>query len=117
MMKWYMHKPTRITEAELSEMTGVTERTIRDMCAESSEERRFDLRFIVAVAIGLKMMPEHALEFVELDGYHLRRKKKEERFYKFFLHRSGKISVSECNRILKNHNLLPLTNCENEQTN
>jgi len=113
MMKWYMHKPTRITEPELSEMTGVTERTIRDMCAESSEERRYDLRFLVAVAIGLKMMPEHALEFVELDGYHLRRKKKEERFYQFFLHRSGKISVWECNRILKHHGLPPLTPCKN----
>jgi hypothetical protein len=84
MMKWYMHKPTRITEAELSEMTGVTERTIRDMCAESSGERRFDLRFIVAVAIGLKMMPEHALEFVELGGYYLRRKKESREILQIF---------------------------------
>ena len=113
MMNWYMHKPTKITEFELSEITGVKERTIRDMCSKNSEERRFDLRFIVAVAIGLKMMPEHALEFVEMDGYHLRNKIPEERFYKFFLLRSGKISVPTCNKILKSHGLAPLTYHEN----
>ena len=112
-LKWYMNKPVKIQDDELADRISIPESFIKDLHASGAEYRKFRLSYLVAIAIELKMTPEHALDFIHADGYYLRKKIPEEKHYLFFLKRSGKISVLECNRILKHHGLPPLTPCKN----
>jgi len=111
-IRWYMNFPERITVDELSSRTGIAERTIKDMRSKRSENRRFELRYIIAVAVGLRMLPQQGEELVHLNGYYLRDTHKDEHIYKFLLSRCGQYTVSACNHFLMEQGLSPLSDNE-----
>lgn len=109
LLMFYMKKIEHITVDELSVRTGIKVRYITDMKAEKLRNRRFEIRYVIAVAIGLNMTPIHAMEYVEGCGYHLREYIIEEYFYILILHRCGQTTVQACNALLKAYGCTPLT--------
>ena len=105
----YMRKIEHITTDELSVRTGINVRYITDMKTVKLRKRRFEIRNVIAVAIGLKMTPIHAMEYVEDCGYHLREYIEEEYFYILILHRCGQTTVKACNALLVDYGFEPLT--------
>ena len=109
LLMFYMKKIEQITVDELSVRTGIKVRYITDMKAEKQRNRRFEIRYVIAVAIGLNMTPIHAMEYVEDCGYHLRDYIIEEYLYILLLHRCGQTTVKACNALLKANGCTPLT--------
>lgn len=102
-------KRNKVTVTELESMTGVPTRFITDIRSDKSGNRKFELRYIIALAVGLKMTSHDAKKLVKLCGYHLRRKHPVEYFYKIILNRCGTITVKQCNALLKKYQRPPLT--------
>lgn len=110
-VRYYMSE-ANITIEELEARTGVPNRTIKQMRSESESEHRFELRYIVAVSIGLHMLSAHSFALIHLNGYGLRCSNRLERFYFFLLTECSDFSVSACNDFLIEHGLPPLTDKE-----
>ena len=102
-------KRNKVTVTELESMTGVPTRFITDIRSDKSGNRKFELRYIIALAVGLKMTSHDAKKLVKSCGYHLRQKHPVEYFYKIILNRCGTITVEQCNALLKKYQRLPLT--------
>lgn len=58
-IRYYM-KQEEITIEELSEQTGIPERIIKQMRSQKESKHRFDLRYLVAISIGLHMIFIHS---------------------------------------------------------
>lgn len=110
-VRYYMAQE-KITIEELSAQTGIPERIIKQMRSKKESQHRFDLRYLVAVSIGLHMIFIDSWYLIYLNGYGLRKNDKLERFYLFLISECNTLSVPECNVFLIEHDLPPLTNSE-----
>lgn len=110
---YYMdERAERVNADELAARTGISTRTIEKMRSERESKHRFSLEYLVAVAIGLHMMPEHSIYLIHLNGQCLRRSERKERFYIYLLTECNHYCVAACNEFLVHHNLPPLTTAE-----
>ena len=109
LLRKYIKQIERTTTGKLHACTGIPIRTITDMRSKKCKKRRFDLRFVVAIAIGLHMTPDHATEYLGYCGYRLREDDPEEYYYGLLLHRCGRISVRASNAFLRDEGQEPLT--------
>ncbi len=109
LLRYYIKKVEHTTTEKLHDRTGVPIRTITDMRSKKCRKRRFDLRYVVAVSIGLHMTADDAFQYVHDCGYGLRKEIPEEYFLILLLHRCGKISVTAANAFLVENHQAPLT--------
>lgn len=107
---YYMdNRSEKIGVEELAARTGISERTINQMRSEREKEHRFSINFLVAVAIGLHMIPEHSFYLIYLNGQTLRKSRRSERYYIYLLTECNHFCVAACNDFLIRHDLPPLT--------
>ena len=75
-------------------------------------QHHFDLKILVAVAVGLHMIAVHSYYLIHLNGQTLRKANREEKFYIYILAECSQYTVAEVNQFLIDHDLPPLTNME-----
>ena len=61
-----------INAPELSEITGVSADSIREMRSPKFPAKYFSLKSVLAIAIGLHLPTNKSLKFIEAAGHHLR---------------------------------------------
>lgn len=111
---YYMdERGEKIHVDDLAESTGISTRTINKMRSPSESVHHFDLKILIAVAVGLHMMSVHSYYLIHLNGQTLRKTNREEKFYIYILSECNQYSVSEVNQFLIDNDLLPLTNIDN----
>lgn len=99
---------TKVTVANLSERTGISERQIGRMRNDETKEICF--RTIIAICIALNLVSETAERLLNLKRYTLNCDEPYARVCKMFL--EVHITVEDCNNILKSFGLEPLTDGE-----
>lgn len=110
---YYMdERGEKIRPDDLAERTGVSSRTINKMRSPSESEHRFDLKILIAIAVGLHMIAVHSYYLIHLNGHTLRKANREEKFYIYILTECSQYTVAEVNQFLIDHDLSPLTNME-----
>lgn len=98
-----------VTKEELAEEIGVSPRTIQRM---RTGVREPSLREIVAICIGLQLLPWQSNVLLQAAGRVLRSGKafSEERMFSFFINYAyNSKTVEECNGFMKAHHMKPLT--------
>ena len=106
-MAWNIEKQGVTTE-EIAARTGIADRTVTSLRAKNAGDIRHELNLLVALAVGLHMMPEHAKLLIHLNGQFLR-KKPIERYYMYLLSIGSFYCVAACNDYLIEHGAEPLT--------
>lgn len=111
-MAWNIEKQGVTTE-EIAARTGIADRTVTSLRAKNAGDIRHELNLLVALAVGLHMMPEHAELLIHLNGQFLRKKKPIERYYMYLLSIGSFYCVAACNDYLIKHGMPPLTDNDN----
>ncbi|MBE6960521.1 MAG: helix-turn-helix transcriptional regulator [Ruminococcaceae bacterium] len=106
MLTFFM-KQKDVTEEELAELTGISDRTIRRY--KNDEGERPTLENVVAIGIALHLFPHQIMGLLGAAGYQLRRTPKE-RAYQYLIDAAYNNTVYECNLFLKKSGMQPLTN-------
>lgn len=95
-----------ITEEQLAELTGLSEKTIQRM--RNSDERP-SLRNIIALAIAMSLCLWDSLALMKYAGYELT-ESREDRLFRAILMCTEENSVYDCNRMLERLHMKTLTN-------
>ena len=98
----------KVTIANLSERTGISERQIGRMRNDEAKDIRF--RTIIALCVALNLVSETAERLLNLKRYTLNCDEPYVQICKMFLEVS--ITVEDCNKILKSFGYEPLTEGE-----
>ena len=98
----------KVTVANLSARTGISERQIGRM--RSDEAKDVGFRIIIAICVALNVVSETAERLLNLKRYTLRCDEPYVQVCKMFLEVS--ITVEDCNEILKSFGFEPLTDGE-----
>lgn len=96
-----------VTEEDLAELTGISDRTIRRY--KNDEGERPTLENVVAIGIALHLFPHQIVNLLGAAGYQLRKTPKE-RAYQYLIDAAYNNTVYECNMFLKKSGMQPLTN-------
>lgn len=98
-----------ITNEKLSELTGISEKTISRMRSEEGYKPR--LPYIVAVCVGMHLNTAISRRLIFLAGESLDKPNptERERFFIAFINVFYKQDVRSCNRLMLKHNQKPLT--------
>lgn len=94
-----------ITEEQLAELTGLSEKTIQRM--RNSDERP-SLCNIIALAVAMSLCLWDSLALIKYAGYELT-ESREERLFRAILMCTEENSVYDCNRMLERLHMKPLT--------
>jgi len=106
MLSYYM-KEKNVTEEGLSELTGISDRTIRRM-KRNDPNSRPKLENIVAVCIALHLYPHKSIMLINAAGYYFRNTSKD-KIYQFLIDSAYNKNVDECNEFLIRMGYEPLT--------
>ena len=98
-------KESNVTEEELSELTGLAQKTIQRM---RNPNLRTSLKSVIAVCIALSLDLYNSLYLVHLAGFALTNSR-EDKIYYFILGFAYKETVYDCNCMLKRLHMRPLT--------
>lgn len=102
-------KTEKVTIGELSARTGISEDSIKEMRNPKHGQKRFFLKNILAVIIGLHLCLPDGLQMIEASGYCLRNDDEVDRIYLDLISNYSGYSVAACNDYLVELGLLPLT--------
>lgn len=105
MLIFFMAKKD-ITEEELAELTGISDRTIRRY--KNDEGERSTIENVIAIGIALHLFPHQIVNLLGAAGYQLRKNPKE-RAYQYLIDAAYNNTVYECNMFLKKSGMSPLT--------
>ena len=99
-----------INAPELSEITGVSADSIREMRSPKFPAKYFSLKSVLAIAIGLHLPTNKSLKFIEAAGHHLRLDEDAvDDVYFDLISKYQNYSVAACNAYLIDLGLPPLT--------
>lgn len=96
---------SRITEEELSELTGLAPKTIQRM---RNPNLRTSLKSVIAVCVALSLDLYNSMYLIHLAGFELTNSR-EDKVYYFILGFAYKETVYDCNRMLERLHMKPLT--------
>lgn len=105
LLAYYMNRKN-VTEEDLAELTGISTRTIGRLRNET--DYRPSLEYVVAICVGMHLLPSESARLLAAAGYHLRSNDKEQT-YQYLIDVAYNNSVYECNEFLKRMDRKPLT--------
>ncbi|MDE6775699.1 MAG: hypothetical protein K2J37_05335 [Ruminococcus sp.] len=111
-ISWYIRK-NGVTKEIISARTGIAVRTLTSLFSKNAASQKHSIRLLIALAVGLKMLPAHAELMINLNGQFLRDSDITERYYKYLISAGSFGCVAACNDFLVEHGFKPLTDNEN----
>lgn len=96
-----------VTMEDLSELTGIPDRTIRRI--KNEPERRPTLEHLIAICIALHLLPSESEKLITAAGYSFKETPKE-RALRYLIDCAYDQTVEDCNEFLKKMDFKPLTN-------
>jgi len=96
-LKLFM-KQKKVTIEELADRVNLSSRTIQYM--RNDEDCTPTIQHVVAICIGLHLMPSYSYQLLDLSGYSLK-SSKQHKTYRFLLDTAYMHSVDECNEFLE----------------
>lgn len=106
-LAFYM-KRSKVSEKYLSDLTGISERTLSRMRTDLSYMPSTE--YVIAICIALQLYPFESYFLIELSGRKLRKDRHLDCIYHMLLNVEDSLSVANCNDFLIRHNLPSLTN-------
>lgn len=104
----YLRKQLNLTRSELSEVSYVSEQTIKQI--ENDEKRGYTLETIISLCIGMKLPPELSISLIESGGYCINYNVSKNMIaYNYILRDLYNKPIDEINNFLKENKLKPLS--------
>jgi len=88
---------SKLTHASLSEITGISEKTIGRICSSNYHP---SLETVIALCVGLNIDPYNSTHLIRLAGYNLTNSRRD-RAYRFIINCAYTATVYDCNRMLE----------------